>query len=61
LKLIDPNCHNELLTRRGAILARVEELFFVSNDHIEEEQILDDALYALHALRNCALSETSAA
>jgi hypothetical protein len=45
----------------GAILARVKELFFVSSDHIEEDQILDDALYALHALRNCALSETNAA
>lgn len=44
-----------------AILARVKELFFVSTDHIEEDQILDDALYALRALRNCALPEASAA
>jgi len=44
-----------------AILARVNELFIVNRDHIEEDQILDDALYALRALRNCALPETSAA
>jgi hypothetical protein len=44
-----------------AILARVRELFIANCDHIEEDQILDDALYALHALRNCALPEASAA
>ena len=44
-----------------AILARVKELFTVSSDHIEEDQILDDALYALRALRNCVLQEASAA
>ena len=44
-----------------AILARVKELFVVQTDHIEEDQILDDALYALRALRNCALAEISAA
>ena len=43
-----------------AILARVKELFVVSSDHIEEDQILDDALYALRALRNCALPEAAA-
>jgi hypothetical protein len=30
-----------------AILARVKGLFIVNSDHIEEDQILDDALYAL--------------
>lgn len=44
-----------------AILARIKELFFVNSDHIEEDQTLDDALYALRALRNCALHEISAA
>ena len=44
-----------------AILDRVRELFGVDSDHIEEDQILDDALYALRALRNCGLSEASAA
>ena len=44
-----------------AILARVKELFVVNSDHIEEDQILEDALNALRALRNCALPEASAA
>lgn len=44
-----------------AILARVKELFVLHTDHIEEDQILDDALYALRALRNCTLPETNAA
>lgn len=44
-----------------AILTRVKELFQVNTDHIEEDQILDDALYALRALRNCVLSEANAA
>lgn len=36
-----------------AILARIKELFVVAADHIEEDLILDDALYALRALRSC--------
>ncbi|HZQ94439.1 MAG TPA: hypothetical protein VFA67_05470 [Candidatus Sulfotelmatobacter sp.] len=44
-----------------AILDRVRELFAVKNDHIEEDQILDDALYALRALRNCVVPEINAA
>ncbi len=44
-----------------AILDRVKELFQVQADHIEEDQILDDALYALRALRNCVVPETTAA
>ena len=44
-----------------AILNRVKELFIVSTDHIEEDQILDDALYALRALRNCVSPEANAA
>jgi hypothetical protein len=35
-----------------AILVRVRELFGTT-DHIEEDQVLGDALYALRALRNC--------
>ena len=35
-----------------AILARLVELTAARHDHIEEDSILDDALYALHALRN---------
>ena len=44
-----------------AILDRAKELFGIDSDHIEEDQILDDALYALRALRNCVVSETNAA
>jgi hypothetical protein len=44
-----------------AILDRVKELFGINSDHIEEDQILDDALYALRALRNCVVSEANAA
>ena len=44
-----------------AILHRVRQLFVVNTDHIEEDQILDDALYALGALRNCVTPEANAA
>jgi predicted aspartyl protease len=44
-----------------AILNRVRELFVVNTDHIEEDQVLDDALYALRALRNCVAPEATAA
>jgi hypothetical protein len=44
-----------------AILVRMKELFGVTADHIEEDQILDDALYALRALRNCVASQSTAA
>jgi hypothetical protein len=44
-----------------AILIRVKELFTLRGDHIEEDQVLDDALYALRALRNCAVSDANAA
>lgn len=44
-----------------AILARVKELFVVTSDHIEEDQVLDDALYALRALRNCVFHQNTAA
>lgn len=36
-----------------AIVQRARELFAISGDHIEEEQAMDDALYALHALKSC--------
>jgi len=44
-----------------AILSRIKELFLSSADHIEEDVVLDDALYALRALRNCIHSEAAAA
>jgi hypothetical protein len=44
-----------------AILTRMKELFNTSGDHIEEDLILDDALYALRALRTCVQHEMLAA
>ncbi len=40
-----------------AILSRIKELFVTTADHIEEDMVLDDALYAMRALRSCVLSE----
>jgi hypothetical protein len=36
-----------------AIVERARELFASTGDHIQEEEALDDALYALHALKSC--------
>jgi hypothetical protein len=36
-----------------AIVARARELFSAGADTIEEDQALDDALYALRALHTC--------
>jgi len=44
-----------------AILNRMKELFNTSGDHIEEDLVLDDALYALRALRTCVQHELLAA
>jgi len=45
----------------NAILSRIRELFAVNTDHIEEDVLLDDALYALRALRTCVLPDATAA
>jgi hypothetical protein len=44
-----------------AIVARARELFFSSTDNIEEDQALDDALYALRGLQNCLGLDSAAA
>ena len=44
-----------------AIVARARELFATSTDNIEEDQALDDALYALRALQSCLGMKTAAA
>jgi hypothetical protein len=36
-----------------AIVNRARELFQASGDNIQEQEGLDDALYALHALKTC--------
>jgi hypothetical protein len=35
-----------------ALVTRARELFQSAGDNIEEEQVIDDAMYALHALRS---------
>lgn len=37
----------------NAIVERARELFQSEGDHIEEEEGLEDALYALRALKTC--------
>jgi hypothetical protein len=44
-----------------AIVARARELFSATSDTIEEDQALDDALYALRALQNCLQMNVQAA
>jgi len=36
-----------------ALILRARELFAGGGDYDEEGQAIDDALYALHALKNC--------
>jgi len=36
-----------------AIADRARELYMAKGDHIQEEEGLDDALYALHAIKTC--------
>jgi hypothetical protein len=40
-----------------ALALRARELFHIAGDNLEEEQALDDTMYALHVLRNT--SQTS--
>ena len=50
----DPNqVPQRIAEAEKAILSRIRELFAAETDHIEEDVVLDDALYALRALRNC--------
>jgi hypothetical protein len=44
-----------------AIKQRARQLFATSTDNVEEDQALDDALYALHALQSCIGLETKVA
>lgn len=49
--------HNRIPERiadaEKGIVARARELFAAGSDTIEEDQALDDALYALRRLQNC--------
>jgi hypothetical protein len=51
----------ERIEQAERAVVRVKELFVVTSDHIEEDQVLDDALYALRDLRNCVFHQNTAA
>src|SRR5438874_2735313 len=56
----DANKLNQhILRAESAIVLRARQLFGQPGDHIEEEHDLDDALYALQALKSCAHSRAS--
>jgi hypothetical protein len=42
-----------IATAERAIVDRARELFDAAGDNIQEEEAMDDALYALHALKSC--------
>jgi len=54
--LMEPENHKmsaRIADAESAILVRARELFEASGDNIQEEEALDDALYALRALKTC--------
>jgi hypothetical protein len=54
---VDRNKLPELIdAAEEALMARARELFDDTRDHIEEQHALDDALYALKALRDSLTS-----
>ncbi len=60
--LFEPDPHKlnvDILRAESAIVLRARHLFGQPGDHIEEEHDLDDALYALQALKNCVQSRTT--
>lgn len=42
-----------IIKAERAIVARARELFDAKGDNLEAQESLDDALYALHALKSC--------
>jgi hypothetical protein len=50
-----------IVDAENAIRLRMRELFVLQTDHIEEDVVLDDAMYALRALRSCVVPEATAA
>jgi hypothetical protein len=49
----------QIMRAESAIVLRARQLFGQPGDHIEEEHDLDDALYALQALKSCVRSRSS--
>ena len=48
----------DVMRAESAIVLRARQLFGQQGDHIEEEHDLDDATYALQALRSCVQSRS---
>jgi hypothetical protein len=48
----------DVMRAESAIVLRARQLFGQPGDHIEEEHDLDDAMYALQALRSCVQSRS---
>jgi hypothetical protein len=62
--LLEPDAEKlsqQIAQAEAAIVLRAQQLFSQPGDHIEEEHDLDDALYALQALRGCVQSRSSLA
>ena len=51
---------NRIAEAETALVTRACELFHSAGDNIEEEQAVDDAMYALHALRSALKSRPNA-
>jgi hypothetical protein len=51
--------YEDIQHAESAIVLRARQLFGQPGDHIDEEHDLDDALYALQALKSCAQSRTA--
>ena len=59
--LFEPNpekIQEQIARAEWAIVLRARMLFGEDGDHIQEEQDLDDAQYALQALKGCVLSRS---
>ncbi len=55
------NAPAKLYEAYGAILARRQELFLAGRSDVQERQALDNALFALKALKTCLGSRRSVA
>lgn len=59
--LFEPNpekIQEQIARAEWAIVLRARQLFGEEGDHVQEEQDLDDAQYALQALKSCVLSRS---
>jgi hypothetical protein len=54
------NVSDRIAEAETALVTRARELFHAAGDNIEEEKAVDDAMYALHALRSALKCRASA-